>query len=119
MVYISITKLTLSSIFKLFNFIKYASRANLQAAKSEGNISIATKNQYFKHFWTLTVWESKDHMSKYVRSGDHRKAILTAPLLASEICIYGYESDNVPGWKEAMEILKQNDTSKKIKYLKK
>lgn len=115
--YISVTKLTLKNIFKLFRFMKYSIGAYRQAGLAEGNLHTAAKNQFFKHFWTLTAWESKQHMQNYMRSENHMEAMKRASSTASFIYTYGYEVDQLPTWKEAMNLLQKNGIRSNSKFI--
>lgn len=115
--YISVTKLTLKNIFRIFRFMKYTIGAYRQASLAEGNLHAATKNQFFKHFWTLTAWESKQHMQNYLRSESHMEAMKEASSTASFIYTYGYEADHLPTWKEAVHKLQVNGIRSKSKFI--
>lgn len=57
-----------------------------------------TRNGY-RH--TLTARESKEHMAAYRACPEHLKAMKAFHLIA-EGKTYGYESDTVPNWQEAL-----------------
>lgn len=106
--YISVTRLKLRNIFQLFRLMKYSTEAFRQAIAAKGNLHAELKNQNFRFFWTLTVWESKEDMQKYMRSDRHLAAMKRAPVIASSVDSYGYEAEVIPSWNEAMELLCQN-----------
>jgi hypothetical protein len=104
--HISITGLKPKGIFGHFRFWILAVPTFIQAKKARGNVfSEVKKIQGFQ--CTLTAWESKDHMLDFLRSGSHLNAMKAFHSIATGK-IYGYESDVIPEWKDAFEILQSN-----------
>eukprot|EP00980_Cylindrotheca_fusiformis_P024736 scaffold12369_cov97-Cylindrotheca_fusiformis.AAC.2 len=101
--YVSVTGLILKSSWYYPKFMYYAVPSTMQAQKAEGNVSTrVTAVNGVQH--TLTVWENKKAMRKYMLSGAHRKAMAVSGDVADleSIKVYGYESDTIPSWDEAL-----------------
>ena len=73
-----------------------------QATFSDGVLFCEVKSvDGFHH--TLTAWETKQDMKKFVFSPIHRKAMRVFPKIATGSTIR-YETDKMPSWDEALEI---------------
>lgn len=82
----------------------YAAPSSMQAQKAQGNVLTRTSAvNGVQH--TLTVWEDKMAMRKYMLSGAHREAMaITAEVSdLDKTKVYGYESDTIPTWDEALD----------------
>eukprot|EP00546_Thalassionema_frauenfeldii_P012316 CAMPEP_0178925146 /NCGR_PEP_ID=MMETSP0786-20121207/17740_1 /TAXON_ID=186022 /ORGANISM="Thalassionema frauenfeldii, Strain CCMP 1798" /LENGTH=113 /DNA_ID=CAMNT_0020599975 /DNA_START=74 /DNA_END=411 /DNA_ORIENTATION=- len=101
--YVSITGLRLRSIWHYPQFGYHAMCSKQQAEKALGNLSTQTTSANgIQH--TLTVWKDRDSMIKFMASGAHAKAMKITSDVASFIRVYGYETDKVPTWEEAIAI---------------
>lgn len=58
-----------------------------------------------KHF-TMTLWNSEDEMKAFARSGAHAQAMKESAEIAKEIGSITIDTNTLPSWKEAQEILK-------------
>jgi len=80
-----------------------------QAQQAEGNVFCqARRINGFQ--CTLTVWENRDDMLKFMRSGSHAKAMRAFSSLATGKT-HGYESKIVPTWDQAFELLQKHGKS--------
>jgi len=95
-------------------FVRHANRSFKQVLSSTGLIYADRSGQGFVYFWTLTAWESKQHMQKYLGSGDHLNAMHIAGKIAKGLDSFGYEANKIPSWKEARQILLQQENTSKI-----
>jgi hypothetical protein len=103
--YVSITGLTLKSFLYYPKFMYYAGPSSMQAQNADGNVLTRTTSvNGVQH--TLTVWEDKMAMRKFMVAGAHRKAMAITSEVAvlEKTKVYGYESDTVPTWDEAIEM---------------
>lgn len=104
--HISITGLKSKGIFGFFLFWRYAIPSLRKAQTADGNLFCEVKRiDGFQ--CTLTAWEDKESMRSFMRSGVHLKAIKSFRKIATGKT-YGYESETVPGWTEAFELLQKN-----------
>ena len=77
-----------------------------QARSAVGNIS-AEGNYLDGVLHTLSVWEDRKSMSKFMASGAHSKAMkIMGEISLDGAIVYGYESDEIPSWDEAVAIWK-------------
>ena len=81
--YVSITGLKTKNIFSWFKFWVLAIPAFRAAQRAKGIIFCETKKIKNYHH-TLTVWESKNDMLHYKKSGSHMKAMQSLKILPLE-----------------------------------
>lgn len=72
---LSLTRLKLRSIFKLFQFIKLSDGCIRQAKADPKCLAGATYMGPGLTFWTATLWENEEAMKQYMRTGAHLKAM--------------------------------------------
>lgn len=107
--YISITGLTLKSALHFPKFAFYTMPIWKQAKAANGN-HFADGNYARGTFFTLTVWDNRRAMTRFMTSGAHAKAmkIINDVAIREQTKIYSYESDKIPTWEEAIEIWNVN-----------
>jgi hypothetical protein len=103
--YISLTQLKPKGIVNFFRFWALAIPTYRQAETSNGNLSVTAKRIKGSQC-TITSWESRDVMLAFMRSGTHAKAVKSFHKIATGRT-YGYESEQLPTWSEAMALLKE------------
>jgi heme-degrading monooxygenase HmoA len=103
--YISVTRLQLKSVWKIFQFHKFNGGVQRQVKTAKGIISINTKGTSFTNFYTLTSWESKEDMLAFMRNGAHAIAMKNSSKFAVKITTKGYESTFTPAWEEVIPLL--------------
>ena len=96
MAYVSITGLRLNSILHAPQFWWHAIRSMMQAKASAGIISADARTIRGVHH-TLTVWESRDAMRRFLIAGAHLKAMQNFKSIASGK-VLGFEADKAPDW---------------------
>ena len=97
-VYVSITGLRLKRARHIFRFFIHASASLRQARKVPGNLRAEVKTiNGVRH--TMTVWESKTAMRRFLYRGAHAQAIRAFPTFATGKT-FGFETRRVPGWDE-------------------
>jgi hypothetical protein len=103
--HISITGLKPKGILSYIKFWMLAIPTFRQAQTAAGNKHHSVKNiQGYQ--CTLTVWESRDAMLAFMRTGPHLKAMKAFSKIATGRT-YGYESDTIPTWEEAFATLEE------------
>ena len=110
--YISITGFTLKSNLYMPKFMMYSIPAARQAAAAEGNV-FSEQSYIDGVLHTLSAWESKADMRRYMLRGAHAKAMkLTQEIgnLDYGTKTYGYESNRIPTWDEAIAIWHEKAT---------
>ena len=104
--YVSITHLRLKSFWKVFQFFKYNGKVQRQIKTANGVLTIEGKGTNFVSFYTKTSWNTKDDMLVFMRSGAHANAMKSSSQFAMKVTTTGFESESVPSWKEAIELIK-------------
>lgn len=101
--HISITGLKPKGIYGFFRFWTLAIPSFVEAKSAKGNLYSAVKK--INGFQcTLSAWESRDAMLVFMKNGVHLKAMKSFHSIATGRT-YGYESDTIPSWEEAYELL--------------
>ncbi|OYY91796.1 MAG: hypothetical protein B7Y45_02195 [Sphingomonas sp. 28-66-16] len=100
MVYVSITGLTLKGPFAAPRFWWHALRSMAQAQAAPGNI-LATARSVDGVQHTLSIWQNRAAMRRFMISGAHARAMRAFPAIASG-STYGFDAEAAPGWDEAL-----------------
>jgi len=103
--YISITGLKVKSIWRYPQFWIHAVPSAIQAQSATGIVEARTTYRNgIQH--TLTVWEDRKFMLRYLRGGAHLKAMKVTDQVSepNSTKVYGYESDTIPTWEEAIKL---------------
>ncbi len=104
--YISITGLKPKSLFATIKFWTLAIPSFRQAQTAAGNQFCEVK-RIQGYQCTLTAWDSRETMLEFMRSGIHLKAMKSFHKIATGKT-YGFESDNIPNWEEAFNMLSRH-----------
>lgn len=103
--YISITGLKPKNLLSSFRFWTLAIPAFRQAQSAEGN-TYAQVKRINGFQCTLSAWNSRDEMLKFMRSGVHLKAMKSFHKIATGRT-FGFEADTIPTWDEAFDLLQK------------
>lgn len=102
--YLSITGLKVRGFWAFPFFAWFAIRSKIQADSAAGMLfSDVSKINGIQH--TVTVWESKGAMKKFIYSGVHKKAIKIFKKIATGKT-FGFYTNKVPSWSEVHELWK-------------
>lgn len=102
LVYVSITGLRIKGPLHVAAFWWHAVRSMVQAQRSPGILKAEARSiSGVQH--TLTVWQDKASMRRFLISGAHARAMRAFPSIASG-GTFGFESTSVPAWAEIHEI---------------
>jgi hypothetical protein len=101
--HISITGLKPKGLMGFFRFWRLAIPSFGQAKTAKGNLFCEVR-RINGYQCTLTAWEDKAIMREFMKSGVHLQAMKSFHKIATGKT-YGYESDAIPTWKEAFELL--------------
>jgi len=104
-IYVSITGLALKRPWHLVRFYWHAVRSLRQARTAPGNLATSVKTIDGVHH-TLTVWESKEVMRRFLHSGAHQSAIRAFRSIATGKT-FGFETDRVPSWSEVQGLWRE------------
>jgi hypothetical protein len=101
--YISITGLKPKGFWGFIRFWTLAIPSFNEAKTAKGNLYSAVKKMD-GYNCTLSAWKNRDQMLAFMRNGVHLKAMKAFHSIATGRT-FGYESDTIPSWEEAYEIL--------------
>lgn len=116
---ITVSKLTLTSVFQIPRMIKYAGATLDQIRASTGNLHAATTATSLLHHWTFSVWETREDMLSFVRSGAHLEAIQATSDMASVASFLTMEVEETPSFKQARNWLRTSEQTRVIHVSKK
>jgi hypothetical protein len=102
--YVSITGLKPRGFVAFILFWRYAVPSKVQADSAPGNLYVGVKTINGIHH-TLTAWENKALMQRYIYEGPHRRAIQVFRKIATGKT-FGYESTALPSWDEVHSLWK-------------
>jgi hypothetical protein len=102
--YVSITGLKPRGFVAFLLFWRYAIPSKRQADTAPGSLYVGVKTMNGIHH-TLSAWENKELMKKYIYQGPHRRAIQIFRKIATGKT-FGYESNSLPNWDEVHELWK-------------
>lgn len=105
--YITITSLKLKNIWKFFSLANHALSITKQLKKEQGFLNYKKTGIGLTHY-TLSVWENLEDLKRFSRSGAHLNAMKISKDIAAEINTYTYESNDIPNWNTAKELLEKN-----------
>ena len=113
MSYISITGLKMKSPFHAPRFWWHAIRSMAQA-KRDPNCQLAIARQINGIAHTITVWNTRNEMLAFLRSGAHREAMRVFPKIGTGYG-FGIEADMVPAWDDVHRLwLEHGETIKRV-----
>lgn len=99
--HVSVTGLKVKAFWQMPIFFRHAVPSFQQAKSAPGVLFAAVcKRDGIQH--TLTVWEDREAMRRFMTSGAHLKAMRAFRTFATGR-IHGYEAEAIPSWDEAIE----------------
>ena len=104
---ISITEIELKSFWKLFRTIQISSKCIKYCKNDAYNLDVKVKSKGWRFHRTITVWENDEAMRKFIISEPHVLAMKYTPKLSENVKVHHYESDTIPTWEEAIDLLKK------------
>jgi len=118
MVFVSVTRLRVRSIFFLPQFLWYAIRSQRQAERSAGMVAGQILAEKHKAFWTMTAWEADKAMEAFRIQGAHRAAMPKLLDWCDEASLVHWmqESRELPSWQEAYERMLKEGRPSKVKH---
>jgi quinol monooxygenase YgiN len=116
-IFVSLTRLRIKSIFSLLPFVFLNERAVKQIVRSPGFLGGRLLVDGRRTFWTVTAWESEAAMKGYRGSGAHREAMPKLPGWCDEAAVahWTQESPEIPDWRALWQRLSQNPRMSPVK----
>lgn len=118
MIFVSITRLRLKSVLKLFPFLWYTFKAGKQLTKKSKFIKGKTLMDEKLTFWTMTLWNNEAEMRAYRNTDEHKKAMPKLQYWCNEASVVHWqqEGDNFPSWPEAHQRMQTEGRLSKVKH---
>lgn len=101
-VYVSITGLELKRIWHAPIFWRHALASMSQAQRADGCLSADARTINGVHH-TLSLWQSREKMLAYLRTGSHFKAMQKFDKIATGK-VLGFCTDTPPDWSEVHDL---------------
>ena len=98
MAYVSVTGLKLKGPLHAPRFWWHAIRSMTQAQRAPGNMRAGARQINGVNF-TISQWQDRAAMRRFMTSGAHAEAMRAFPAIATGKT-FGFESDSVPEWEE-------------------
>ena len=102
--FITVTSLRLRKLLGFFKMSYLSLHVVRQTKQQKGFIAMKHTGFGYLHF-TLSAWESEEDIKNFARSGAHLAAMKLSRSLSSEIRIYTFQSEEIPNWKDAKQLL--------------
>jgi Domain of unknown function (DUF3291) len=118
MVFVSVTRLRVRSVFYLPQFVWYAIQSQRQAQRAPGLIAGQVARDVRNAFWTTTMWESERAMEVFRVQGAHRGAMPKLLDWCDEASLVHWTQKftELPTWQEAYERLIKNGRPSKVRH---
>src|SRR5919112_5682913 len=118
MIFVSITRLRLGSVWHLPFFLWHTFASEKQLAKSAGFIKGKTLVDKGLTFWTITLWQSDADMRTYRNSDAHKKAMPKLQHWCNEASVVHWqqEEERFPDWHHAHARMMQEGRLSKVKH---
>jgi len=107
----TITSIELKGPLKFFALSSKALKITKQL-RSTNYKAFKKKGIWSKHY-TMTLWNNEEELKEFARSGAHLDAMKSSKSIAKEIRTITIETDSLPKWKEAMQLL---ENAKVLKF---
>jgi heme-degrading monooxygenase HmoA len=101
---ITVTSIRLKRLWHFFKLTYLAMHVVRQMKGQTGFVKMKNTGFGYWHY-TLSVWESEGQAKSFARAGAHLQAMKAGPSIATEVRIYTFQSDHIPGWKEAKQLV--------------
>ena len=99
----TITSIELKGPLKFFALSKSALKI-IRQLKTTDCKQFKKQGIWTKHY-TMTLWNNEKEMKSFAMNGAHLEAMKTSKDIAKEIRIITIETNELPNWKEAKQLL--------------
>lgn len=106
----TITSITLKSPLKFFALSAMALNITKQLKKT--NYKAYRKKGFWTRHYTMTLWANENDLKDFARSGAHLQAMKKSGAIAKEVKTITIDTDTLPGWQEAKELLENGEVHK-------
>jgi hypothetical protein len=103
MIFVSVTRLRVRSLFYLPQFVWHAFQSSAQTERSPGFLAGRVLREARNTFWTVTAWNEAEAMNAFRVSGAHRAAMPRLLDWCDEASVvhWSQETTQLPTWPEA------------------
>jgi hypothetical protein len=118
MTFFSLTRLRVRSIRYLPLFAIYALRSIRQVKKSPEFQTGAVLRDRSWTFWTLTAWDQRESMRRYMMTGAHKSAMPHLMHWCDEASVAHWEQEEsaLPSWEEADRRIRESGRASKVNH---
>jgi heme-degrading monooxygenase HmoA len=118
MPHISLTRLRIRSIRFLPFFAIHTTRSIAQVRKAPGFHGGRLLPDRDWTFWTLTAWDNRDAMLRYITTGDHKAAMPHLMHWCDQASVAHWEqsSSTLPTWEEANRHMRASGRPSKLHH---
>lgn len=118
MPFVSVTRLRVRSWRFLPGFALHALRTERQVRRAPGFRVGALLPDRRWTFWTLTIWDSAEHMRTYITTGAHRVAMPKLMHWCDEASIVHWEQPDLtpPDWQQADARMRGEGRPSKVRH---
>ena len=104
--FVTVTSIRLKKWWHFFRLSQYALRITRQIKNEKGFIKMKNTGFGLLHY-TLSAWESEEDLKRFYKQGAHLEAMKKASTIATETSTYTYQTNKLPEWKEAKQLLSE------------
>jgi hypothetical protein len=118
MAFVSLTRLRIRSIRYLPLFAFHALRSTRQVKKAAGFQSVALLPDRSWTFWTMTAWDERESMRRYMISGAHASAMPHLMHWCDEASVahWKQEESALPSWEQADRRMRETGRPSKVNH---
>jgi len=99
----TITLLVLKSPWQFFR-LSYSAMGILKQMKTTHHLDFKKQGRWTRHY-TMSLWKNEEDLQAFARSGAHLEAMKKSASIAKEIRTLTYDTDRLPDWRTAKELL--------------
>lgn len=114
--HVSLTRLRIRSAWLLPAFFLYAMRSESQVRNAAGFRKGALLPDRKRTFWTITLWDSADHMRAFMTSGAHMQAMPKLLHWCDQASVAHWQTDEdaLPSWEDAAQRMRTQGRASKV-----
>jgi hypothetical protein len=118
MAFVSRTRLRIRSIRYLPLFAIHTLRSLRQVKKAPGFQTGALLPDRGRTFWTMTAWDERDSMRRYMTTGAHKSAMPHLMHWCDEASVAHWEQNGsaLPSWEEADRRMRESGRASKVNH---
>lgn len=118
MIFVSITRLRVRSLWFMPGFARMAALSARQAARAPGNLTVGFLREGLRIYWTSTSWESEAAMRAYMLAHPHKAAMVKLLHWCDEASVVHWTQPDPapPTWAEAHARMQREGRPSKVNH---